>query len=657
MILSVFPLGIFASTETNFNVWRDLSSTSIAEDFEYVFANKFDIRDYNEIKETAVEEDKKVISLVSVMQSYDYENECTDLFLYLYNPYRKEIYRKSDKNNLHLSVYNTNNKNGKDDYSKIKVELVDTYENTAADENVTNALLLKYRVPSVLKGQPGGVTRCYNFVEFELFEKDKPTAQAYLVGRTFEFTLNEVEDKGYRYVSCVDKELNVLETDAFHTFYRVNAEGINRYKDIQSVYFAIPNALIESYGTLWSLKCVWDAYQTNNILVTGDSSKEGLFEDWMYGNNSFSSNFKYSVVYGDIHADYAKHPFSYNAEAMSEYIHAAEMITDYFCYNPASNYDDIYGLKRYDYDDYNLGGDFGAPYFSVYDYPLSMVFYSDNVESYEEKIVDGQDILDYINSHRIYEDGQFVFDESMFSDKKSNEMTFNVFYSLDVGGVWEKCSGWSAFWNGMYYDVPTDEYVSLDVFQEIDNKDVTKMSREEFSKKYFVEEDDFRCLSGECEECLQCRVTDEKYKDSTWFLLRYDITDYESYSALICDNNNGTTQKACVFNGGVIDNFDTLEVTLKETASNGETVFNTFPIGRSPSQFAVDGWSPEELPKLPDLIKTNFGAAFEWLETVLKIALIVIALLFVVKVILPLLPKRTKIKIEQGKERKNEKKK
>lgn len=655
MILSVFPLGIFASS-LNPNEWRDLSSTSIAEDFEYVFANKFDKEDFKENNNDGVEEENKVISLVSVMQSYNYENECTDLFLYLYNPYRKEIYRKSDKNNLHLSVYNGNNNKDEHDYSKIKVELVDTYENTAVDENVTNALLLKYRVPNVFKGQPGGLTRCYNLVEFELLEKDKPTAQAYLIGRTFEFTLNEIEGEEYKYVTCVDKELNVLETDVFHTFYRINSEGINKYKDVQSVYFAVPNALIKSYGSLWSLKCVWDTYQTNNILVTGDSSKESLFENWMYGNNPFSTDFDYAVVYGENSFFINEYKYAYNVESISKYIDCWD--GNILGIDTRFEKDGVlYRTLPYDFDGAFSTAEFEAPEVSYYDYPLSMVFYSDNVESYEEKIVDGQDILDYINSHRIYEDGQFVLDDTMFSEKESNETTFRVFYSLDVGGVWEKCSGWSAFWNGMYYDVPTDEHVSLDVFQEIDNKDVTKMSREEFSKKYFVEEEDFRCLSGECEECLQCRVTDEKYKDSTWFLLRYDITDYESYSALICDSNNSTTQKACVFNGGVIDNFDTLEVTLRQTASNGETVFNTFPIGRSPSQFAVDGWSPEELPKFPDLIKTNFGAAFEWLETVLKIAFIVIAVLFIVKVVLPLLPKRTKIKIEQGKERKNENKK
>lgn len=654
--LSAFPLGVFASSDTS-QEWRDLSSTSIEEDFEYVFGNNYSIKDFVDNSEEDVEEDEKVMNLISIMQSYDSENNCTDLYLYIHNPYRKELYRKSDKNNLHLSVYNGNNDKGKDDYFKAKIDLIGTYNDTSEDENLTNSLVLKYKVPNVNKGAPGGVTRIYNVVEFELFEKEKATAQAYLVGRTFEFNLNEIE--GRKYVSCVDKELSVLETDAYHTFYRVNTEGINQYRDIQSVYFAIPNALIESFGTLWSLKCVWDKYQTNNILVTDSALIESAFEDWMYGYNPYNSDFKYAVVYGDRDFYYAKYPFAYNAEAMNEYVHHSENIANYFCYLPGEEMDsaNIYTLKCYDYSEYNLNGDFGAPGFSVYDYPLSMVFVSDNLESFEEKIVDGQDILDYLNSHRVFKDGQFVLDDTMFSKKKSNEMTFRVFYSLDVGGVWEKCSGWSAFWRGIYYDVPTDEYVSLDVFQEIDMNDVNRLSIEEFSKKYYVDKDDFRCASGKCGECLQCRVTDEEYKDCTWFLLRYDCTEYQSYSALVCDNTDGETHQAAVFNGGVIDNFDTLQVTLREIKSNGDRVYNTFPIGRSPSQFAVDGWSPEELPKIDELIFNNLSSPFEWLENVLKIALIVLTVFVVIKIVLPLLPKRTKIKIQQERKREDEKKK
>ena len=638
--LSAFPLGVFASSDTS-QEWRDLSSTSIEEDFEYVFGNKYSIKDFVDNSEEDVEEDKRVLNLISIMQSYDSENNCTDLYLYIHNPYRKELYRKSDKNNLHLSVYNSNNDKGKDDYFKAKIDLIGTYNDTSEDENLTNSLVLKYKVPNVNKGAPGGVTRIYNVVEFELFEKEKATAQAYLVGRTFEFSLNEIE--GRKYVSCVDKELSVLETDAYHTFYRVNTEGINQYRDIQSVYFAIPNALIESFGTLWSMKCVWDTYQTNNILATDSTLIESAFEDWMYGYNPYNSDLKYSVVYGDVAFDMLSFQYGYNVEAMESYK----------SYDAVAGWD---GLRKYDYEEYDLIGDFRAPFETNYDYPLSMVFVSDNLESHEEKIVDGQEILDYLNSHRVFKDGQFVFDESMISKTSSNEMTFKVYYSLDVGNVWEKCSGWSAFWSGIYYDVPTDEYVSLDVFQEIDMNDVNRLSIDEFSKKYYVDKNDFRCLSGKCGECLQCRVTDEEYKDCTWFLLRYDCTEYQSYSALVCDNKDGETHQAAVFNGGVVDNFDSIQITLREIKSNGDRVYNTFPIGRSPSQFAVDGWSPEKLEKADELLFGNKNP-FEWLENVLKIALIVLTVFVVIKIVLPLLPKRTKIKIQQERKREDEKKK
>ena len=632
MLLSVFPLGVFATNSATKNEWKDLSKTTIEYDFEFVYANEYVIEHFKEDKE------KTDVGLISVMQGYNKELNCCDLFLYVYNPSRKQIAKKSDGNNLQLSVYNSNNDSCKNEYFKKELELVDESGNTLEDDIYTNALVLKFRLPGACDGQPGSVTQCYNLVEVELSIDGE--INAFLIGKTAKFTYTSVGDTDYRYLVCETATLDVLETDVYHTYYRVNTEGINQYQDIQSVYFSIPNSLINAYGNLWSMHCIWNTHQTNNVLVTSDSALQQKFESWMYGYNPYSKNFDYSVVYGDIAFSSSRYPYAYNAEKMSDYI----------CFFSSLNAG-WYGLEEYDYDEEELfGGDFGAPSYSVYDYPLTMVFKSDNIDSYEEKVVDGEDILQYIYGHKIFEDGQWVWNDSLFSISSSNETTFTVNRKLADITVYEKCGGWGAFWMGQYFDWETDENITIDTFMEIDENDVLHMSKEEFSKKYLINEEDFRCESSVCGECLQCRVTEEK-DDCTWFMLRYDITDFQAYNALICDNKNGTTEKACIFNCGVIEGFDTLSIQFEGIDSKGKTVLNTFPIGRAPSDFAVDGFTPEYTPKLDEIIKNNLGINFDWLVFGLKVALIVIAALIVIRVVAPLIPKRTKIKITQGKER------
>ena len=631
MLLSMFPLGVFATSSVVNNEWKDISKTSIEYDFEFVYGNEYNLEQYKEDK-------KSDISLISVMQGYNKELNSCDLFLYVYNPSRKLITKSSEKNTLQLSVYNTNNKSGENDYYKEKLELIDYCGDTLENEFCTNALVLKFRLPGACDGEPGPITQCYNLIDLELLNEDGNSVKNYVLGKTAKFTRKAINEKEYQYLSCEIATLNVLETDVYHTYYRVNTEGINQYQDIQSVYFAIPNSLIKAYGNLWSMHCKWNTHQTNNVLVTSDSALKQKFESWMYGYDPYSKDFDYSVVYGDIAFDNSRFPFAYNAEKMEEYA----------SFDSMAGWDD---LRKYDYDDDNFLGDFKAPINSYYDFPLTMVFKSDNVDSYEEKVVDGDEILQYIYAHKVFEDGQWVWNKSLFSNSVSTETTFTVNRKPESLTVYEKCDGWSAFWASKYFDEETNESITVDTFVEIDMNDVTGMSKEEFSKKYLINEEDFRCPSSECGKCLQCRVVATKDDDSTWFMLRYDITDFQAYDALICDNKKGTTQKACLFNCGVINDFDTLSIGFKNIAAGENEVINTFPIGRAPSDFVVDGFTPEHTPKLPEIIKNKLGVSFDWLIFGLKVALIVIAALIVIRVVAPLIPKRTKIKITQGKEK------
>lgn len=629
ILLWAFPLGVFATSSSIETEYKNLLETTIEYDFVNVFGGAYSIENYKQ--DTSINE----LKFIGCVEGKNQITNRVDLFLYLYNPSQKTVDKKSKYNNILMSIEDSN------EYNKYNIQLIDTYGDTLNNDLSTNALLMKF----VVSGPVSSYGWTYNMTELELYNSVEAIYEKSIIAKIYEFETNKIGDKFFCNMR-IEKELSTVELDAYHTYYRVNTVGFNKYEDLQSVYFAVPNALIETCGDLWAMKCVWDTYQTNNVLVTGDTKMEMIFEDWIYGYNPYNTDFKFSVVYGDVSPSKPSFPYGYNVESMTDFE---------VPYNPMGAWNRPGEI--YDYDDNNsVLGDFYGPFASTYDFPLKMVFYSDNVDSYEEKVVDGAQIISYLHGHKITVDGERVFDDSMFSNHCENETTFTVERKNLPMPIYEKCSGWTAFWSGGFEDVATGEYVSFDTFMEIDKNDVKKMSVGEFTEKYLVDSEDFRCLSGKCGECLQCRVTDSEYDDCTWFLLRYDVTDFQAYDALICNNISGTTQKACVFNGGVIDGFDTISVTFKDIAADGDSVMLTFPIVRTPTQFAVDGYSPSETPNVfHEITDSWFDGIFDWLDSTLipflKVALIVIAVLIVLRIVLPLLPNRQKIKIEQGKDK------
>ena len=642
ILLLSFPLGVFATDEQVINEWKNLGETSIEYDFEFVFAGRYKLVDFKEDKSN------QTMSLISVMESRGGENNYPELYLYIYNPSMIEIDKESSYNNLHLSVYNGANDTNENNYEKRQIELVQFYGDTLNKELSTNAIILKYRLPNVSTYSSSG-THCYNLVEFELLKTGGESAQNYIVAKKYSFTFKTVEETNYTYVTCDEDDINVLQTDAYHTFYRVNSEGVNKYSDIQSVYFAVPNVLIESYGNLWSMKCEWLAHHTKNALVTKDATMAARFEKWIH-KDTYSKEFDYSLVYGDVSFYGSVYPFGYNVERMSEYHNTFN--------------DSMVGWRggyAYDYDEIDpMGFDFSAPIESIYDYQLKLTFQSDNIDSYEEKIVDGEDILSYIYGHKIVQDGELVWDDSLLRLTEICKETFVVnktsSYVPNKINVFETCNGWSAFWNGLYYDTKTEETLTINTFQQIDIDDLRSLESTKFADKYFVNKEDVRCGGKNCGSCLECRVFDEKNKDCSWFLLRYDVTEFNSYDALICDNTNGTTEKACVFNCGVIEGFDIIDVTFEDIDEKGKSVYHTFPIGRAPTNFAVDAWSPENTPTIGELTQDNWFTRFiDWINKtlvpILKVVLIVISVLIVWRIVSPFIPQRQKIKIEQRKDK------
>ena len=624
-VLSVFPFSAFAS-ENNVE-YTDLSTTTIDYDFFSVFGCAYSVDTYS------YDKTKNELQFITAMESRGGTSNNFEIYFYVYNPSRKVIEVDSKSNKVNMAKYIDNIKDGDvttNDFNNYRLTFVNSYADTIDTKGYTDGLILKFKVSDTFNCS-NDARRFYRIVELELLEMDDVLGQNFPVNKEFIFeNRNALAGRNYKFVSCTINDLSSVIVDAYHTFYRVNTEGINKYTDVYSVYFPVSNTLLKANGgQVMEMKFEWEKYKTNNILVFDDTSVLSRFENWMYGNNPYNNNFRYSVVYSTVSAGLIDiYDYAYNSEAM----------IDYIMYEGQ----DYIRVARYDYDDENwFSPDFTAPRLSSYDLKLALALYSDDVASYEKAVVSGEEILEYFKEHN--------WSNNLYSSYQKKSNVFKVTSPSTVIPTYEKSGFWSAFFCGGYYDTETGKSVEFDTFKKINLSHLKKMSAEEFSKEYLVDLDDVTCTNLECGECLTCRVNDPKYDDCTWYMLRYDTAEYCSYEALVLDNQEGTSHKAFVSNCSVINNFDVITLGLGDGTvdGNGKEIINVFPVGHAPSQFAPDLWTPEETLNLGEYVKSSVDSFLERLmETlvpILRIALIAITVLLIIKIVVPLIPKRIKV--------------
>lgn len=605
MLASVFPISIFASEPSSVNSDVNLSRTEITDDFKYTFAGAFDVDDYPVKKDDSVH-------LISLMEGRS-SNGNVELFVYLYNPSRKELVKDTSIDKVTLSIFSSENDENKDAYSKKDITLIKTHGATVETGSYTNALLVKYKV-EIDSTYNDKVDRYYRIADIEVLLKGSSTASSCLCGKEFKFFNNEAG-----YINTSVQDLTTLEMDAFHTFYRVDTEGIDEYDDVQSIYFAVSNKLLKQYGGIYAMNVVWESYWTNQgLVIDNENVRNEFYNNWV---NSHSDSFKYSVLYNKVFpinaGVYDYYYMGHNVNKLSSYIKWDENTF----FNPNENQ---VGYKWSSSPSIKPIPDVIGPKVDRTLFPISMVFYSDNVTSFEELSVPGEDVIAYLE----YEN----WNSNLFWANWSHNQTFTVELEDKELNIYKKCSGWEKFWHGDYFEKDTGEKITYSAFQSIDLKDLKNLSTEEFSRKYLIDKADVRCEYGDCTCCFSCRVNKEKYEDCTWFMLRYDTTRYRSYDALIVDNETGNAEvcNAHMFETEAIRNFDTISVTLKDTNNDGNAVYTVFPIMRSPTNFASDVWTPSEKPVLD--LGINNNDFWNFLELALKIIAFLFVLLVVLKV-------------------------
>lgn len=254
--INIFPTGIaFAAgnaIETS-DVLADLKS-----------AETFDIADFPENPLGKL----KVINFVEYGFAYDEANRGSyALFLYIYNPAKIDIEAESAQNKVEMAIsYNADGEPIK--YEKYEIKFI----NASADK-----LFFKYKITNgnTFSARVNKDARRYDVSGIELKTAGKTNATEYKVGGRYVFTGFE---KGLGATSeestlkCNVTQLETLKLNVGQTTFRTNMSelGANHYNQVSSVYFSIPNDVLEEYGYLNRVSAEWWEYKTAPMVVTAN---------------------------------------------------------------------------------------------------------------------------------------------------------------------------------------------------------------------------------------------------------------------------------------------------------------------------------------------------------------------------------------------------
>lgn len=197
------------------------------------------------------------------------------LYVYVYNPQRLKFKTNSTLNTISIRA-------GADDsvgYTKYTL----LYLNQCEIPNY-EGMFLKFKV--ILSGEQkeqifdrlASDKRVYDVSEIELVADSETKSQYYYVGTEYTF---EGYAKGYgsdlngeSTLVCTDEQSEALTLDVRSTYYRPDGTSGEAYTrdTLHSVYFAVPQRILDAYPTVSKVHATWLNAQTAPIFVTGNEA-------------------------------------------------------------------------------------------------------------------------------------------------------------------------------------------------------------------------------------------------------------------------------------------------------------------------------------------------------------------------------------------------
>ena len=590
---------------------KQFDKTYVMDDLDGMTINgkPFDIADYS------FDKNRKTNVLLFTEYCYSfYGNRQGNygLYVYVWNPQGLNIDVNNTQNKIQFSAGDTSH------YEKYWLEFLSVcnemnYENLFYKFKVYLPDNARETILSHLKSNK----RFYHVSGIELVTTGNKNATETTVN--LEYTFSGFA-KGYGSNTSADDTLvcnteqgEVLTLDVHGTYYRPAGAsgGISKTQDtLHSVYFAVPNALIDKYGKMTAVHATWLNAITKLIYVTGNKTVYDAFKPYIGKELSY----------------YEKYDYPYYAESGMLYA----FVADFFSDSVAGNYQNTHNYKG---DYFYNWGDFGSAQFRAYPERqlkrLDYLFYTgggtDSADSYT---LSSGDIIDYILHYTAKHGGSLInskyssdlfdsVDDSFTDINIKADKTFSLTSETINRSWWDKFTG-----NGGNV-VNSVTYDGIKAIQEVKQSDLTG-DKTAVCDSLFVDYGDYDNFKTFCDNSAT--------QNKTVYLFRYYVSEY--YSAE-CTEFKMPKRDLMSTSYGKADKLDTNAYIAKTAVQLDFDIIDvTFTNGGVDTVIPVVSSPIDIVPSVTPPLETTRDKIISWF----KIVLIAVALIILCIILAPVLP-------------------
>ena len=510
VVAGIFPATISVQAEETItyeqtNVMDDLKGSTIN-------GKKFSLTDYNfnAYKET------QMISFVEYCYSF-YQNmqDNYGLYVYVYNPKGLKFAVNSPLNQIQMAYGLDANQS----YVKYSLQFL----NCSTEMNY-EGLFYKFKV--VLMGAQkqellrnlNSTDRVYRVSGIELMEQGKLNATEYSISTIYHFSGYAAgygsDPTAGNTLACNSEQGEVLTLNVHPTVYRpegLNGENEYTQDSLHSVYFAIPNDVIERYGGMTAVHAQWLNAVLAPALVTGNGEVYEAIKpylgQYMYGGDYYYWKDK------DKNNDM---PYELIASERMGAVENTELSLPRWAYNANETYQRVGNPTRYINYLYMLfytgGGTDSADEYTVSSETIMQTL-KEGADKYGGYLINGK------YSSKMFDSFDTEFTEVNIRADETYELTNTI-----IDRNW-----WDRIW-GNKGDVTTTTFDNIPAIYAVQESDMSGTPEEICQRLYISEADhtDFKYFYNSNKNVC------------TTYLFRYQSSDYIAMEAASWETDHGS---------------------------------------------------------------------------------------------------------------------
>lgn len=549
--------------------------------------NNFSIFDYPADNSRQLE----IIKFVEYGYCYD-DNKQSNyaLYIYIYNPHL------IDFNQTQASVQIKGNSGNYNKYELILLSKSKN-ENTLFKEN----LFYKFKIKnaSEILSNLEHNKRSYTISGIEFNAKNDNIIQDYPIQTTYTLT-------GYAkgYDSDINKEstlqqyknqCTVVNLNIKDTYFRTDTSALGKYHQntLNSVYFAIPNYIIENYGELQVITATWNEQKTAPILVTSNKENYNLLSNYL-GINAENT------------------PYSFCANPTSDTSGSTIVHMNEFGFNLAKHSTSLNEIRVTNNID-----------------RLTNLFYTGGINA-NGYIIESKSLLNYLrNYNKSYVNGTLangiskdVLSNSVDTGRTQGTQTATIDTRTDKFNMLSYLSN-KTWWQAIKdygFNTPSDLGTSYNNIDPIKKISKAELNSSTIINDLYINDNDRLEFISYCNDAITSQ--------STPYLFRFAVTDYYSAPVYNWKNNCNFVAGDYLAQETVFFDFDIISLNFYKEGN--ESIIGTVA---NPIDIATDVTSPPHAPSWWERILEFFKKYWKYFA----IALGVVVALYTIPIWLPLL--------------------